>query len=522
MRFTRTLSYISKNGTNLAGWIQEECNKQIAAFKGGEVAWRSQVNADLAIWDTEPHLSLVQAALLVWTALGRPTGVDGWPNKPMEVKDYLKGMPDDQLKAWLQDWNARSAGSAKPKVDLRSLPFNVQTTRKYQPVAKAGEIPSPKQWIVKTHGSTYPRRGLLKHIDDGLEAYAKEKDPTDLGGWNRLALLGELYFATDQFLKIAADHRKAKKYHHDLNREAQVQQLFVTIVDKLCEAFDCTVNVLPQMLEECWGRVLTPHGAHLDKLKAWSKGGDKDKKIPQGGLPVFADYLTRVQADAWRLQFKGGVAYMRNPKKPAKWVLANSAGLAGIYAGVGAGPMMFPGHAGFALSMGREIYMAKHKGSFDRNNFFHSSYLAGDPVQCTGEIKILNGMVTDFNNRSGHYRPTVEHLANVARTLKMRGCNLTRINVFAMKGSYYENQPLTDDWEPTAQGLLDYCGTGKALRNRIEANQQNIGTRVGPQPRYPAQKPPPPLPSRPAPRRAPPKPPGRRPPHPGARRLPGM
>ena len=47
MRFTRTLSYISKNGTNLAGWIQEECNKQIAAFKGGKS--RGEVRSTL-IW----------------------------------------------------------------------------------------------------------------------------------------------------------------------------------------------------------------------------------------------------------------------------------------------------------------------------------------------------------------------------------------------------------------------------------------------------------------------------------------
>ena len=238
-------------------------------------------------------------------------------------------------------------------------------------------------------------------------------------------------------------------------------------------------------------------------------------------IPVFAKYLTRAQAARWRLKFKGGIAYMRYSKKnqPLKWVRANSAGLTGIIYNEGP-TMMEPGHAGFALSMSREIYMAKHRGSFDRDNFFHSSYLAGDPVLCTGEIKIVNGVVTNINNCSGHYHPTVEHLANMAQTLRMRGCNLTKINVFAMRGSSMNgNERLIDDWITTAQDLLYYCPTGKALWVRIKANQENIGKRVGPQPGYPVKKfPPPPLPPRPRKRGAPRKPP----PHPGARHLPGM
>src|SRR5205823_5961883 len=107
------------------------------------------------------------------------------------------------------------------------------------------------------------------------------------------------------------------------------------------------------------------------------------------------------------------------------WVLANSSRV-GWTDGRGnkAPRMMFPGYAGFALSMERQLYMAHHRGSFNKDNFFHSSYLSGDAVLCTGTINIVNGVVKGLCNDSGHYQPTLEHLVNVVRTLQMHGANI--------------------------------------------------------------------------------------------------
>lgn len=56
-----------------------------------------------------------------------------------------------------------------------------------------------------------------------------------------------------------------------------------------------------------------------------------------------------------------------------------------------------------------------------KNVFHHSSFLAGEPVACAGEITIRDGKVVDINNRSGHYRPTAIHLLQTIITLHHMG-----------------------------------------------------------------------------------------------------
>src|SRR5690349_2374012 len=124
--------------------------------------------------------------------------------------------------------------------------------RQYQaiPGAMAG-IPRHARWMDMTKGG--PRDSLLTRVDECLKLY---EGPGD--GWNRLALLGELYFCTNYYLKRAPGTGPKPQ------RETAMNDLFLTVVDQLCKSFDCTPNVLPEMLEECWGRVLTKHGHEVD------------------------------------------------------------------------------------------------------------------------------------------------------------------------------------------------------------------------------------------------------------------
>ena len=55
------------------------------------------------------------------------------------------------------------------------------------------------------------------------------------------------------------------------------------------------------------------------------------------------------------------------------------------------------------------------------HHFYHTSFRASQPVQCAGELSIVNKKINVINNHSGHYIPTFDQLL---RTLK----NVSRIH----------------------------------------------------------------------------------------------
>lgn len=385
-------------------------------------------------------------------------------------------------------------------------------TRTYQPV-KGGlpTLPRLDAWKRTTLGDNPPRDSILQRIDECLRVY-----PGPIDGWDRLALLGELYFATDFFLKRAPRVGTPQF----VNRVPTVEQLFLTVVDMLCQAFNCSVNYLPQKLEECWGRVLTHHGWKVD-----TQFGEPEYKV--GAPSPVATYLTRAQVEKYRLRFYGGSVQMHDPKSMTKWIPADSRGIGWQDARLVHPQMMLPGYAGFAMSVGREVYMARHKGCFHKDNFFHSSYLSGDTVLCTGTMLIENGMVKGVKNDSGHYQPSIEHLVNVAEMFRMHGLNLAAIKFTAVKYSWRDSNGKVGNYEVTTTGdkLLTLRGGGGGLKERVNRNEANVAERGGggagfgavaqlparPPPPIPVKRvlPPPPPPlvaTRPPPRPPPPPP----------------
>lgn len=279
------------------------------------------------------------------------------------------------------------------------------------------------------------------------------------GDMDKLAIYGQLFFLTDFWLKNnLTDTRKEK-----------VKALFLTTVDKLCQEFNCPVNVLPKKLEEHWGRQLGVHG--------WGV----DKQLTSGGIsPKVAVYLERKKAEGYRLTFINGLAYQQTwwlKAQPIQMVPADSSAVGWTMPKdkLNKGQKLFEKNwAGFALSMGRDFYMAKHRGGFYSSNFFHSSYLAGNAVMCTGSMLIENGVVKGISNDSGHYQPRIEHLLNVVEALRMYGVNLSAITVKAMGGSYDDkNLPSSakvvgKTLEMKGDALLAYYGGAKGLKGRRE------------------------------------------------------
>jgi len=347
-----------------------------------------------------------------------------------------------------------------------SGPTKVTAVTGYQPVPGVNNvIPLYSAWLAKT--GNWPRDPILLLLDEAVGAYYKYTNE-----WDKLAILGRLYFLTNGWL----DYAKLNQNPATKSRDPAVYDLFLATVDRLCFRFACAVNVLPQKLEECWGRVLTPHGSHVDKLETTTPGA----------IPKVVDYLDRAQAEKYRLVFMGGRAYQRawwnKPPSDTGYTLAESARV-GWEDGRGktAPRMMEQGYAGFAMSMGRKIFMAHHRGSFGRHNFFHSSYLAGDTVLCTGTMLIRGGAVLAIKNDSGHYQPTLEHLLNVVQALQMYGFTPRSIKVTAVGYSWvdYNGVQQKKDVVMNGQELLQNRGGGWGLYQRMKANSAQITARGG-------------------------------------------
>jgi hypothetical protein len=274
------------------------------------------------------------------------------------------------------------------------------------------DVPPLEQWKKDSSVALATRNKdqILVRIDELVDAIGRAADG---GAWMYLAT--DLFFTLDYWLKIYKSNALMEK-----GREPALMALYKCVVNWLCFAFGCTVNVLPRELEYYFGRPMHAHGAKLDAALDCAK------------------YLKRADVHKFKLFFKNGLIYQFpwwEPKAKfgqTKFVLANSS--------TASNDAVFDPNnygyrrdwGGFAMSMGRDIYMAKHhctKDFGENGNFYHSSYLAGQPVMCAGTMLIRDGIMQGVSTDSGHYRPTQQHVVNLLLTLTMHGINLNTIDV---------------------------------------------------------------------------------------------
>jgi hypothetical protein len=324
-------------------------------------------------------------------------------------------------------------------------------------------IPRLTQWLADTNGGgkTPPCNRTLGQITEYLECYRNVTEK-----WDRVAMLAQLYFLTDRWLRDANLSAGVNDLQQ-IGRPAAVQNLFRAAVQELCRELTCTVNYLPQLLENLWGRVMTAYGVKIDQA-------------PKGVV-----YLNRARAELLRLRFDiNGLAWQCTwwARDKTQLVLVDSANFTGT-----AAPRrkpIEPGFAGYALSMGRDFYMGEHRNGFkDGKDFYHSAYLAGGPALCTGTMKIVQGRVRMVTNESGHYMPRIENLVNVVQALQMYGVPPATYGVQAMKESWYDRNGQRGLTSLTMRGdkFLQKYFLGEAILERYEQNRKNITKRGGEQ-----------------------------------------
>jgi hypothetical protein len=257
---------------------------------------------------------------------------------------------------------------------------------------------------------------VLTRIDTLVDEYRKAADP-----YVKIQLKADLFFTLDYWLKDVKRNASMNK-----KREPAVYALYKFTAETLAKSLGTTINVLPEYLERHFGRRLSYHGEHLDVLAQC------------------AIYLTRAEVDKYRLTFRNGKAYMFDwPGKGKEGAEKGSGGLLSLVladSSTAASPVFrkSTNWGGFAMSMGRELYMARHhcrQNVGEEGNFYHSSYLAGEPVLCAGTIKMKNGIIAEVCNDSGHYRPDARNFIGFLQTLQMHGVNVASVIVGDYSGA---------------------------------------------------------------------------------------
>lgn len=281
--------------------------------------------------------------------------------------------------------------------------------------------PPLEQWK-KDSAVSLARRSddtILTRIDTLIDEYGKCQD-----GYVKIQLKADLFFTLDYWLKDVKRNSSMNK-----GRTPAIYGLYQFTAETLAQSLGTTVNVLPEYLERHFGRRLSYHGEHLDVL---------------GQAAI---YLSRAEVDKYRLTFRKGKAYMFTwPGKGIEGAEKNAGALSLVLAdsSTATSPVFnkSANWGGFAMSMGRELYMARHhcrKGFGDEGNFYHSSYLAGEPVLCAGTIKMKNGIIAEVCNDSGHYRPDARNFIGFLQTLQMHGVNIASVVVGDYSGALRAN-----------------------------------------------------------------------------------
>jgi len=277
-------------------------------------------------------------------------------------------------------------------------------------------IPTPMHWRSASSVMFAVRKNdiVLDRIDKLLAWLSDEAD-----AHQQLIQKCDLFFTADYWLKNYKQNPLMDK-----ERAAAVQALFERVALTLCADFTnlgpgtCDLSTLPKFLEMYWGRPLSDCGVTQDHVRGW------------------ADYITRAEAQKYRIWFKNGLAYEKGDKGR---ILLNSSKYydqkAMAQVNVEARDYGF-----FVLTMSRDLYMAKHRAKSDlQNAFYHSSYVAGSPVQCSGTMRIRNGKIERIRLNSGHYKPNENNMRGLLMALRMWG-----VAVETIVYEKFSGQPIGD------------------------------------------------------------------------------
>lgn len=289
------------------------------------------------------------------------------------------------------------------------------------------ELPTLARWRADTPADRVGERAndaVLRFIDGVVEALQHAIDGEEL------YLLGQLFFSTMSWI----NHCQKSPLMAGANRRA-VLSLNLYAGNALAAGLECSIGQLATRMQELYGVGMSQHGIDTDA-----------KEKPR--------YFDAAKREVYRVFVVNRLlCHYRSAAK--KFVLLDSSGVS---------KNMRPGY-GFVLSMSNELLV----GNFaTMSETYHSTFMAGSPVQCAGMIQLKRGVVTHIKNDSGHYKPVDQALVKALLFLRMHGLDVDRIVVAC------EPKKLGDsETETTGADFLRANGNWEGIRARA-AHQSRL------------------------------------------------
>lgn len=147
-------------------------------------------------------------------------------------------------------------------------------------------IPTLAVWQSQSNVLTARREAIILTVDKYLSAYHHAMARS----CSAMESLSELYYTLDFWLK---EHGRQSSQVAK-GRAGVVQELYVLVVNKLCEVTGLSVNLLPRWLEETFGKGMVAHGYTKDFEQRNAK------------------YFTAGEVAKYRLTFNRGLAYQES------------------------------------------------------------------------------------------------------------------------------------------------------------------------------------------------------------------
>lgn len=307
------------------------------------------------------------------------------------------------------------------------------------------ELPSLSQWQddTKSGRSTGAKDPILETIDVLINYLRQAKD----GAY--LYILGSLFFTTMSWLNdFKKDHRMVKECR------GPVLSLNLFAANELTEKLrSYPGNQLATKLQNLYGIGMSEHG------------NTEDRK--QNKKRIYHDAMKREKFKVFFNEGKKACHYDSNTKS----FVAIQSGSKG---------------SRFVLSMSNKLYVAADRYSGDQDVKFHSSFMAGRPVQCAGHMWFKNGKLEKMQNSSGHYQPTDLSMVKVLNHLRMNQVNLSEVKVVPITeflrvttmvfGSWkgYGVMPTDYDLTVTADVFMQNHGNWQSILARAK-HQPKIG-----------------------------------------------
>jgi hypothetical protein len=151
-------------------------------------------------------------------------------------------------------------------------------------------------------------------------------------------------------------------------------------------------------------------------------------------------YQSDAARQVYKLAFRSGLAYSYDYDAQV-----GGKGNLNVYDTANFGDAIEYGGSLFVMDARGRIYV---NGQPANMNLKHSSFMAGQAVQCAGGMRYDRGQLTWVSGKSGHYQPTVLQMVTLLERLRNYQVDLSRVIVYRENlTKNFPNSPCKD-FEP--------------------------------------------------------------------------